>query len=347
MKSINLEDIKIIPLIETLRLEDISDEIYFSSKFSNYISNSRLSLINPSQGGTPEKFFEGKFDNFSDSLVFGGAVHQLVLQPESYYLCETVFRPTGKAGYIADYTYKKDGRTPNDEELLEAAKKYDYYKSSITDKKLLDLRSRCNNYWKNRALFEHNNKDKRIPIYLDEKGGIKLKSCLQALDNNFKIQELLHPVGLVQDPIIANEKTILLDVLIEIDNKEKFVLKLKSKLDNYSINFDTNTITVNDLKTTGKIVSLFNEAINNYRYYREMGMYSYLLSLCASKFYYIPESVIKSNFLVVSTIPEYYTKIVPMTRKLFMNGFNEFKNLVKLVAYYVNNDERYKYFATI
>ena len=66
-----------------------------------------------------------------------------------------------------------------------------------------------------------------------------------------------------------------------------------------------------------------------------MAIYCYLLSLCAKKFFNIEESQIKSNFLVVSTIPNYYTKVVPMTKKLFMKGFAEFKNLMKLVAYYV------------
>ena len=62
-----LQDIKLTPLLDTLYLEDISDEEYFSKKFSNYISNSRLSLINPEQEDTPDKFFNSKFNNFSVS----------------------------------------------------------------------------------------------------------------------------------------------------------------------------------------------------------------------------------------------------------------------------------------
>lgn len=44
-----LKDIKLTPLLETLRLEKISDKVYFSEKYSNYVSNSRLGLINPRQ----------------------------------------------------------------------------------------------------------------------------------------------------------------------------------------------------------------------------------------------------------------------------------------------------------
>ena len=343
----NLEKIKIKPLIETLKLEDISDEIYFSKKYSNYISNSRLGLINPSQDGSPEKFFNGVDDAFSDSLVFGSACHELVLQPESFFICESVDRPTSKAGYIADYVYDKTGEFPSDSKLIEAASKYEYYKTTFNNSKLEALKEKCKDYWKNRYEFESSNVDSRIPIYLDLKNRERLSACLKALDSNNKIQELLHPTGLIQEPMVANEKTILLDVEVQVEDYEPFILKLKSKLDNFSIDCDTNTITVNDLKTTGKMVNVFNEAIYTFHYYREMGMYSYLLSLCASKFYNLENPTIKSNFLVVSTIPQYYTKVVPMTKKLFLKGFREFINLTKLVGYYVATDSRYKHFASI
>ena len=146
-----LQDIKLTPLLDTLYLEDISDEEYFSKKFSNYISNSRLSLINPEQEGTPDKFFNSKFNNFSESLVLGSLVHCIALQPESYTICDSADRPSGKAGQIADLTYKKTGEVPTDEELKEAAIKVDYFGGDLSEKRLSNLRSTCNNYWRNRA----------------------------------------------------------------------------------------------------------------------------------------------------------------------------------------------------
>lgn len=52
-------EIKLTPLLDTLRLQKISDEVYFSEKYSGYVSNSRLGLLNPKQDGSPEKFFAG------------------------------------------------------------------------------------------------------------------------------------------------------------------------------------------------------------------------------------------------------------------------------------------------
>lgn len=62
---------KITPLIDTLRLQKIEDEEYFSKKYSNYISNSRLGLINPSQDGSFEKFIQGFKPIYSAAFDLG------------------------------------------------------------------------------------------------------------------------------------------------------------------------------------------------------------------------------------------------------------------------------------
>ena len=45
--TINLNDIKLSPVLESVYRSKISDAEYFSSSYSNYISNSRLKYINP------------------------------------------------------------------------------------------------------------------------------------------------------------------------------------------------------------------------------------------------------------------------------------------------------------
>ena len=61
--------------------------------------------------------------------------------------------------------------------------------------------------------------------------------------------------------------------------------------------------------------------------------YSYLLKLCAQHIYKIEKPTIKGNFLVVSTVPDYNTRVYPMTSKLFKSGWNECVYLLKTVAY--------------
>ena len=333
-----LSEIKITPILDSLKLENISDEEYFSKKYENYVSNSRLSLINPEQDGCPKDFFEGlsKHNIYSDSLIFGSAIHELVLQPESFVLCNVVNRPTAKAGAMADELYKPSGIAPTDSEIIKASNKIEYYKGKMNAKRISDFRTKCNKYWRDRALFEHSLTPELASkeIYLDEKSRSKIDSCLNSLKHNKDIQNLLYPTGIIHDPIIGNERTILLDVKIETP-KGNFIIRLKSKLDNFSIYDDT--ITVNDLKTTGRPITEFGEVIKKYHYNRELGMYAFLLKLCAERFYNTKNPKIKGNFLVVETFPNFSTKVYPMTNSLFNSGFNEFSKLLKLVSFYCVN----------
>ena len=59
--------IKIVS-IDTL---DITDEVYFSDKYSNYISNSKLKLINPKEGGSFKTYLEGLQSSNSSSFDLG------------------------------------------------------------------------------------------------------------------------------------------------------------------------------------------------------------------------------------------------------------------------------------
>lgn len=67
-----LDSIKLEPLLDTLHYEKINDDVYFNNEiYKKRISNSRLSLLNPKQGGSPEKFFEGFKPSFNPSFALG------------------------------------------------------------------------------------------------------------------------------------------------------------------------------------------------------------------------------------------------------------------------------------
>jgi hypothetical protein len=249
---------------------------------------------------------------------------------------------------MADELYKPSGITPTDDEIIEASSKIGYYKDKMNPNRITELRNKCNNYWRNRALYEASNKEnEKTPIYLDAKSRDKLNGCLKALDKNKDIQKLLHPEGISEQPIIGNETAILMDVLVEAPGNKPFILHLKSKLDNFSIDKEENTITVNDLKTTGKYITEFDKAVDKYHYYREMAMYCWLLSLYCKHNFGMEKPVIKSNFLAVETFPEYYTRVSPMTSQLFKKGLEEFKKLLKLVAFYCCDGNGYESFRTV
>ena len=331
----DLQSIKIIPLLDTLRLEKIDDNTYFSSKYSKFISNSRLSKIDPNNGGSPEKFF-GKIEPFyTPSLAIGSAVHELTLQNNLFVLSE-IDKPTAKMGILADELYKL-GHIPYKEEIIEFAKKIDYYGGNLSENQIQNVYDKCGDYWLKRRDFETLNFDTREVIYLDKKSREIVRNCVTALSNNRYVQEILHQKDLFENDVISEmEKAILLDIEVTMPGGKEFILRLKSKLDNYTINIKSNNIYVNDVKTLGRVLSEFSNNIDKYSYNRELAMYSWLLSLCAKKFYDMDNPTIGGNYLVVSTIPNYYTKVVPMTKQMYQEGWNEFKFLLKLVAYYYN-----------
>lgn len=323
----------IIPLIDTLRLQKIDEEEYFSKRYSNYISNSRLGLINPEQDGSPEKFFIGFKPTYSAAFDLGTGVHCMTLQSDLFTVCEEVDKPTAKMGALADRLYNiHKGEIPSKESICEQATIIDYYKGNLSQNQIDNVISKCTDYWQSRASFEASYTGDKEVLYFDPKSRETVLKCVTALENNRKVQKLLHPSGLIENPISECEQAILLDILVEVDNNQKFILKLKSKLDNYTIDKESGIVTVNDVKTIGKIVSEMPNNIAKFHYNREIAMYSWLLSLCAKKYYGMGNLTVKGNYLVVSTIPGHYTKVIPMTKKMFMEGWNEFKQLLKLVA---------------
>ena len=328
-----IKQIKITPILDSLKLEDISDEEYFGSQYSKkYISNSRLGVLK--KDGV-KAFFEGIPQVYNPSFVSGELVHQQLLQPESFEVIEGVFKPTAKAGLMADALYKSDGTVPTDDEIKSMSYVIGYYKDKLTVNRLKEFREKAEPYWRDRFLYETNNPFKegdKKRIYTDERNFELLTNCLKTLNENSEIQSLLNPVGIVDTPIKGNEKTILLDIQMEVPGYEPRVYKLKAKLDNFSIDTEENVITVNDLKTTSRPAVQFDPTFFSYE--RELSFYSYLLKHVAKKYYNIEKPTIKGNFLVVSTIPEYNTLVYPMTTKLFKSGMSEASYLLKCVAYF-------------
>lgn len=339
-----LSDIKIIPILESIKALDISDQEYFSQEYKKYISNSSLSLINPEQGGSPQLYYEGlsAHPKYMDSMVFGNAVHCSVLQPDDFIVVDNVNRPTAKAGFMADELYPifcKKGKVEF-EDIVKASDKIDYYKGKIDDKKANALLEKCNSYFWDRMNYEKETSLFTNPlkeaIYLDEKSRIKLKECLTSIDNNDEIQNLLHPESILGDVDSKNEICILLDVRIIYPSKEERILSLKAKIDNYTWDESVGELVINDLKTTGHEISEFQNSFYKYHYYRQMAMYSWLLFLLLGQ---DQKLSMKSNMLLVSTIPPYNSGVFKVLDTHIKRGMNEFSELLKRVAYH----EQYGY----
>lgn len=331
-------NVKLIPLLDTIQLIEMSDEEYFSEKWAGYISNSKLALINPDQDGSPQIYKEGlsKHPKYSDSLVFGSAVHELVLQPGEFKVADNVNRPTAKMGAMADELYKtflSNKGVVSDDDIIAASNKIDYYKGKMDSIKIENVKDKCINYWWDRRDWEteHNNLGTE-PIYLDPKSREKLQLCLASVEANKEVQDLLHPKGVFEEPISMNEAALFMDVKAEHEGKET-ILKLKGKLDNFTIDIETNEVVLNDLKTTGHWLIDFGDSFKKYHYNRQMAMYAWMLRSYVQKQYNIKPSSLMANMLLVCTVPDYRAGVFRVTNGEIRKGFLEFKDLLQRVAY--------------
>ena len=169
-------------------------------------------------------------------------------------------------------------------------------------------------------------------IYLDPKSREKLQLCLASVDSNKEVQDLLHPKGMFEDPISTNEAALFMDVKAECDGRE-MTLKLKGKLDNFTINTETSEVVLNDLKTTGHWLIDFGDSFKKYHYNRQMAMYAWMLRYYVEGQYNIKPSSLTANMLLVCTVPDYRAGVFKVTNSEIRKGFLEFKDLLQRVAY--------------
>lgn len=80
----------------------------------------------------------------------------------------------------------------------------------------------------------------------------------------------------------------------------------------------------------------YNGSFQTYHYYRQMGMYFWLLQAALKKIHGINYKL-KCNMVVVETIPEFQCKIYPVNGKQIKAGLDEFKNLITLVVEWMNS----------
>ncbi len=330
MKIDNEISLKVIP--GSLQLLRMSDEEYFSDKYSDYISNSRLSLINPEEDGSIDKFKKGLESKYSSSLELGSSIHCMLLQPDEYEISD-IRKPSGKLGVFAEnvYLYRKEGYSIEDSIKL-ASEKSDYYKDKLTSKRLKTAIKESIEFYLNRLRVKES-LDKST-IFLSKSMASIFDICISNIISNNEFMSTLYPKGIINDPEVYNEYAILGE--IQVGDR---IVKVKGKLDNFTIDHEQKIITLNDVKSTGKPLSFFmgNEfngvyipgSFEKYKYYRQLAMYLYLLNNCLN----LEGYKYKANILAIETIPEYNSGVFKISDKWIKKGLEEFKNLLILVAY--------------
>ena len=353
----------------TQRIENVDDKDYFGEAYKDFISNSMLKLINPEEGGAPTKFLEGFSSTKSSALELGSAVHQMILEKEKFFLNE-VDKPSGKVGPIADTIHQlvEEG-VDLEAAVKQACVEHEYYKSSLTQKRLDDVLEKSREYLD--FLKQQSSEPGSIVLSALQKD--KLYGCLESTKGNKLIMGLLNPpttgideeTGLEYDIDVQtfNEDVMTMEYEATFPDEDpddvvsecvttKF--KIKAKIDNWTVDHTNKIVTLNDLKTTGKPLNSFggtryktvnaegNEyevfkkgSFHEYHYHRQMGMYGFILKQYAIKQFGFDDTwTLKVNMLVVETNKPYMSHAFTVGTKWLTIGYYEFLSLLKRVSYH-------------
>lgn len=338
---------------------DITDEVYFSPYYSNYISNSKLKLINPDEDGSFIKYLNGLKTSYTNSLELGDAIHKLILQSESFELNDHI-KPSGKLGKIIEYIFKyRNKGFKIYDSILYSIKEINYYNNRNKDRVIKSILSSGIKYY----LFLLKNKNIKFDkeqIILDKNNYLITEKCLESLRKNSDAMNILKPDDFSLDQYInKNEDTIILKINVTFPNSTidpnaemvNIKLKLKIKIDNWNFNINEGILQLNDLKTTGKPWYIFpgstvketNEFIEgsfqHYHYYRQLAFYNWVITQYLNNLGYN----IKHNYLniiSVQTIPNFICKVFNIPQKWYYKGLFEFKKLICYAAYAEYNRDK-------
>lgn len=331
-KQIKFKDFTIIPIVDSAKRLKISDEEYFSKKYSNYISNSKLSYINPEQDGSPEKYHNGLVSTTTTSLALGSAVHELTLQPESFTLADKCNKPTAKLGMVIDRikVYRKNYTIYDS--IVKACNDVNYYVNSI-DSHISDIIKKGLKYY-----LQTKDLDESV-ITLDDKMHTTCVKCVTHLKECDDIQNTLFPTDVFGDKLPSfNEDAMFMDFVVMYDGKAT-ILKFKAKADNWTIDVENKTLTLNDLKTTGKPVAWFMNpeygSFKHYKYARQLALYGIMLqNICKNEYGFNKNWTMKYNIAAVETIDDCNAALFPISDNLIKSGKRQLAQLMSRVAYY-------------
>lgn len=226
-------------------------------------SNSALSTINPSQGGHPRKttafFSENKEEETTKSLEKGKLVHLYMENPEKFAI-STVPKPSDKLEIAADNIIRDlitatDDVWVTDDIILANVRAVGWNSKWGDDAILKNTRDQISSYV-NEVLAS---KGKHI---LSEATAKTVTSCIKSINENELIQTLCFSLG--ENEVVFNE----LEIYWEVAGR-----KFKAKLDKIVIDTKAKLVRHFDFKTTSNPISKFEDAFENYRYYRQFAFY--------------------------------------------------------------------------
>lgn len=249
-----------------------AEEKFYSKDFNFSYSSLNKLLFSPSLF-YKDYILEDREIKTDKHLVEGKLVHCLVFEPENLSKKFNIVpekTPTDSTRKILHKMYKKDSKADlmtADDLILETLREENLHQKLNEDSaRLKKIQSEeANIYWK---FIANPNVD-----VIDQDTLAKCTKYADIIKSNEAVSELLAvtETDFELDPVQTHtEKWLSAD----LEDRE---FGLHGIVDFYKIDSETKTITICDLKTTGKTIADFGETVEFYNYWLQAAIYTYLV----------------------------------------------------------------------
>jgi hypothetical protein len=315
-----------------------SDELeqFYKKKF--YFSYSGLNKLLYSPAAFYNHYVLNQREDSKDAHLIGGSVlHCLLFEPEKYdekFMSMPGKFPTDSQRKIIDNIFRIHCGIGNNSlvlddystDILTQLLTANLYQSLKTDTQRLEKILTE----ENREYFEFLKKSLE-KLVVDQPTLDGCKAQVEILKSNKEVRALLQLDKTEEDDHIE----VYNELHIQMDH-DKLPFGLHGVLDNVVVDKESKTIFVNDLKTTGKSIQDFPEAVEYYKYWIQAVIY---LVLAADKFLNnIPdrhEWKIQVTFIVIDK----YNLVYPfqVSEESMLEWKNDFREVLRIAAWHYEN----------
>lgn len=336
----NFSDCKIRFL--NIKGEDMPDSEYYSLK--GFTSISRLKLLDPRHGGSPQKYSQGFDFGYNESLLLGSAVHAAILQPDDFEISDYQNKPAGKLGFFVEKVYenRKSGMKIVDS-IEKASIDANYYVGKLTKKVLRNAMKLGLDYYLRLSNGEFNPENGKEKYVLSKKLYDSAHACINSINRNGAIQRILSQ-NLFEPKEFYNEIALFSDIEVVFPDGVSTIIRFKGKLDSVVWDPEKKILYLNDIKTTSKALSYFMGYIYNdvpydgvfehRSYYTQLYIYSVLLQMYFQKILGIDDYTLYTNIFAVETTGEYRSESFRINNSYIELGKKEFKELMVRLAWH-------------
>lgn len=319
---------------------DMPDSEYFAIKGCTSIS--KLKLLDPLHGGSPQRYLEGFSNEYNESLLLGTTVHTNILQPDEFELSEYDKKPSGKLGYFVEkmYYWRKKGKTIL-EAISLASNDANYYKDKITHKIFRNALEQGFDYYYNLMIGTFNS-DKEVLI-LSKDLLNRAHQCINSIANSYSIQKILRQNDF-EEKQFYNEIAMFSDVEVTFPDGKKHIIKVKGKLDSVVWDPETKILYLNDIKTTSKPLEYFMDKYydgqcyegvwGHHMYYAQVALYNVFLQKYFQEILHIDYKDLQCNIFAVETCNQHRADTFRINNSYIDLGIKTFKDWICRLAYH-------------